>query len=105
LNTFGAAFGTLVAALFFIPNLGNIRTSLLIASLNIAIGVFAILLDRRWSSLASPLEKESPSAEASEAEPLSPMDATSGYLVLLALAVRALSPCFTRLRGRGRLQP
>ena len=50
LNTFGAAFGTLLAALFFIPRLGNIRTTLLIATLNIAIGVFAIILNIRWSA-------------------------------------------------------
>src|SRR5205814_3816104 len=41
LNTFGAAFGTLVAALFFIPQLGNIRSTLLIAGVNIGIGAFA----------------------------------------------------------------
>src|SRR6185369_17762025 len=44
LNTFGAAFGTLTAALFFIPQLGNIRSTFLIAALNIAIGAFAILM-------------------------------------------------------------
>src|SRR5204862_2368274 len=42
LNTFGAAFGTLIAALYFIPQLGNIRTTLLIAVLNVGIGIFAI---------------------------------------------------------------
>src|SRR5204862_2816160 len=47
LNTFGAAFGTLAAALFFIPQLGNIRSTLLVAALNIAIGLFAILMGGR----------------------------------------------------------
>src|SRR5262245_40391900 len=50
LNTFGAAFGTLAAALIFIPGLGNVRTTLLIAALNLAIGLFAIGFDRRLSS-------------------------------------------------------
>src|SRR5262245_2096915 len=40
LNTFGAAFGTLTAALFLIPELGNTRSTLLIAGLNLGIGLF-----------------------------------------------------------------
>jgi spermidine synthase len=47
LNTFGAAAGTLAAALVLIPYLGNLRTTLIIAGINIAIGVFAIWLDGR----------------------------------------------------------
>src|SRR5262245_13302592 len=47
LNTFGAAFGTLSAALFFVPRLGNTRSTLLIAVTNVAIGVFVILMDAR----------------------------------------------------------
>ena len=49
LNTFGAAFGTLAAALFFVPQLGNTRSTLLIAVLNIGIGVTAILMASRHS--------------------------------------------------------
>jgi predicted membrane-bound spermidine synthase/tetratricopeptide (TPR) repeat protein len=86
LNTFGAAFGTLVAALFFIPNLGNIRTSLLIASLNVVIGLFAILLDLRWSSVTNPDDGEPLPSESPDPETLSPTDETSGQLVLMALA-------------------
>src|SRR5678815_2001265 len=37
LNTFGAAFGTLSAALFFIPRLGNTRSTLLVAIANVAL--------------------------------------------------------------------
>jgi spermidine synthase len=47
LNTFGAAFGTLSAALFFIPRIGNTRSTLLIAAANVAIGIFVILVDAR----------------------------------------------------------
>src|SRR5262245_19652 len=42
LNTFGAAAGSLLAALVLIPGIGNVRTTLIIASINVAIGLFAI---------------------------------------------------------------
>ena len=42
LNTFGAAAGTMAAALVFIPGIGNIRTTLIIATINVGIGLFAI---------------------------------------------------------------
>ena len=44
-NTFGAAGGTLLAALVLIPSLGNQTTTIWIASMNIAIGLVAIRLD------------------------------------------------------------
>lgn len=50
LNTFGAAAGTLAAALVLIPGLGNTRTTLVIASLNVAIGAFALWLSGRSSA-------------------------------------------------------
>src|SRR5262249_33717496 len=83
LNTFGAAFGTLVAALVFIPELGNLRSTLLIAVLNLAIGFFAILLDRRWSRTSA----EEPSTVA----PRHPLPGGEGIpstdrLILLTLA-------------------
>src|SRR6185295_6768840 len=37
LNTFGAAAGSLLAALVLIPGIGNTRTTLIIASINVAI--------------------------------------------------------------------
>src|SRR6187455_2098640 len=80
LNTFGAAFGTLVAALFFIPRLGNIRTTLFIALLNIGIGLFAIILNNRWSKAASAEAEEEPIA-ADES-----LDSTTAGLILLTLA-------------------
>src|SRR5215510_3938161 len=42
LNTFGAAAGSLLAALLLIPGIGNTRTTLLIAAINVAIGVFSV---------------------------------------------------------------
>src|SRR5262249_26862640 len=86
LNTFGAAFGTLIAALFFIPNLGNIRTSLLIASLNVVIGLVAMALDRRWSTVSNLPDMESTPSAISEPEGAPPIDDTTGYLCLMALA-------------------
>src|SRR5262245_39414838 len=58
LNTLGAAFGTLSAALFFVPTLGNSRSTLLIAVTNVAIGVFVILMDARH-----PRESRTPEQE------------------------------------------
>jgi len=82
LNTFGAAFGTLIAALIFIPRLGNIRTTLLIAALNVGIGIFAIILNNRWS-LAASTAADSPSEAAVEDEGA---DSTTRGLVLMTLA-------------------
>jgi len=88
LNTFGAAFGTLVAALLFIPRLGNIRTTLLIAALNIGIGIFAIILNSRWSALASTsgIETEALDAAAADESADAGIDSTAAGLVLLTLA-------------------
>src|SRR5437870_11209566 len=47
LNTFGAAAGTIAAALIFIPGIGNTRTTLIIATLNVAIGLFAVWMAER----------------------------------------------------------
>jgi spermidine synthase len=52
LNTFGAAVGTMAAALYLIPELGNTATTLIIASLNVGIGVFAIWLSGRIQAAA-----------------------------------------------------
>src|SRR5262249_50122981 len=46
LNTFGAAAGSLLAALVLIPGIGNTRTTLLIAAINVAIGLFAVWMSR-----------------------------------------------------------
>ena len=45
LNTFGAALGTLVAALILIPGFGSQLTTIWIASLNIGLGLLAIRID------------------------------------------------------------
>src|SRR5438477_12469095 len=47
LNTFGAAAGTMTAALVFIPGIGNIRTTLIMATINVAIGLFAIWISEK----------------------------------------------------------
>jgi len=49
-NTFGAAAGTLFAALYFIPSLGNRLTTFIIAAVNVSIGLFVIWLDRGRTS-------------------------------------------------------
>ncbi len=45
LNTFGAATGTLAAALILIPGFGNWITTVWVASLNVGLGLLAIRLD------------------------------------------------------------
>src|SRR4026207_1742206 len=61
LNTFGAAFGTLTAALFFVPQLGNTRSTFLIAALNIGIGATAILMASRQQGKSAVPEQQTPS--------------------------------------------
>src|SRR6266571_1313677 len=51
LNTFGAAAGSLLAALVLIPGIGNVRTTLIIASINVAIGLFAIWMSSRTETV------------------------------------------------------
>lgn len=78
LNTLGAAFGTLAAALIFIPMLGNIRTTLVIAGLNVAIGVFAMLFKHRSTG--------DPSVEVDPAPARTAGDAATDRMVLVTLA-------------------
>jgi spermidine synthase len=81
LNTFGAAFGTLAAALFFVPQLGNTRSTFLIAVLNITIGATAILMASRQSERSTaPAEEPARTVEESRG------DARTDRLVLAALA-------------------
>src|SRR5881397_857144 len=88
LNTFGAAAGTMAAALVLIPGIGNTRTTLIIAATNVAIGLFAVwisggeetsveseTLTRRGADLASPDGGERRSSP------------TADKLILLTLAV------------------
>src|SRR5262245_14360868 len=53
LNTFGAAAGSLLAALLLIPGIGNTRTTLLIAAINVAIGVFSVWMSGKAPSSAA----------------------------------------------------
>src|SRR4249919_150722 len=79
LNTFGAAFGTLAAALFFVPRLGNTRSTLLIAAVNIAIGVTAIVMASKHSRPAAIPESSTETGGKAG-------DARTDRLVLAALA-------------------
>src|SRR5678816_2043110 len=81
LNTFGAAFGTLSAALFFIPRLGNTRSTLLVAIANVAIGLFVILLDARRPRTVVTEEQET-----FVYSPVPAGSATTDKLVLATLA-------------------
>jgi len=78
LNTFGAAAGTLAAALVLIPGLGNTVTTLLIATLNVGIGLFAMRLSRR----AGPVNEFTRLVDEAR-----PADPTADKLILLTLAV------------------
>src|SRR5262245_30538894 len=83
LNTFGAAAGTLAAALVLIPGLGNTRTTLLIATVNVAIGLFAI-----WMSERDGTKGETEPAVFAEEPLTSPLTTpAAGRLVLLTLGV------------------
>ena len=84
LNTFGAAAGTIAAALVFIPGIGNIRTTLIIAAMNVAIGLFAIWISRTEQGVESETLTR-PSADLSQRERLS--NPAADKLVLLTLAV------------------
>jgi spermidine synthase len=81
LNTFGAAFGTLSAALFFIPRLGNTRSTFLVAIANVAIGLFVFLLDARRPRTSAAAEQET-----FVYSPVPAGSATTDKLVLATLA-------------------
>src|SRR6266700_3882741 len=84
LNTFGAAAGTMAAALVFIPGTGNTRTTLSIAAINVAIGLFAIWLSGR----AEGRRGETEPAVIIEEVPAPPLATpAAGKLVLLTLGV------------------
>jgi spermidine synthase len=99
LNTFGAAAGTLAAALIFIPGIGNIRTTLIIATLNVGIGLCAVwmaegeegdveteTLTRHAFFPASPYRARA-SLRAGLAQGEGQQNPASDKLVLLTLAV------------------
>jgi len=86
LNTFGAAAGTMAAALIFIPGIGNIRTTLIIASTNVAIGLFAV-----WMSGAERERREESAAVPHLDGELRQPNPTADKLVLLTLAVSGLA--------------
>jgi len=84
LNTFGAAGGSLLAALVLIPGIGNTRTTLIIATINVAIGLFAVWLGDEGAAPSSPIS----GYEGDEgAAPSSPANPVADRLVLLTLAV------------------
>src|SRR5689334_8473981 len=82
LNTFGAALGTIVAALYFIPTLGNRLTTVIIASVNLAIGLFAIYAAGRLGERSDTAIPEM-AAQERDVQQLRP---AAVRLVLLALA-------------------
>jgi spermidine synthase len=82
LNTFGAAAGSLLAALVLIPGIGNIRTTLIIAAINLAIGLFAMWLSgQEGDERSDPSSPLSPVAETYSSNP------AADRLVLMTLAV------------------
>jgi spermidine synthase len=85
LNTFGAAAGTLAAALVLIPGIGNIRTTLIIATINVAIGLFALWLSQR--SEPSEAREADGVANAVAIEQPHASNPSADRLVLLTLGV------------------
>jgi spermidine synthase len=84
LNTFGAAAGSLLAALVLIPGIGNLRTTLIIATINVAIGLFAIWLSRAADSTGRESNFQAPSIEIPDSRSSNP---AADRLVLMTLAV------------------
>src|SRR5262245_58639223 len=85
LNTFGAAAGSLLAALVLIPGIGNIRTTIIIATINIAIGLFAM-----WLSGGLPGSDPSSGLTGDEgAAPVSPTSSSNPIVDRLRLLTTA----------------
>jgi spermidine synthase len=89
LNTFGAAIGSLLAALVLIPGIGNIRTTLIVAAINVAIGLFSLWLSSKVESTPRLEAQElTPSpAVASDVADSRSSNPTADRLVLMTLAV------------------
>src|SRR5215475_11430780 len=88
LNTFGAAAGSLLAALVLIPGIGNIRTTLIIASINIAIGLFAVGMSSRAKGEGrAQVERKADTTIAAGADDIRSSDPVADRLVLTTLAV------------------
>src|SRR3989475_3914729 len=87
LNTFGAAAGTMAAALMLIPGIGNTRTTLIIAAVNVGIGLSAVWMSgtKEPDVEIETLTRRSESAGLSQEE--RPPNRTADRLVLLTLAV------------------
>jgi spermidine synthase len=88
LNTFGAAAGSLLAALVLIPGIGNIRTTLIIAMINVAIGLFAMWLSGGMESSATAASSELlPDTEGIDVGETRSSNPIADRLVLMTLAV------------------
>src|SRR2546427_4639002 len=83
LNTFGAAAGTMAAALMLIPGIGNTRTTLIIAAVNVGIGLSAVWMSgtKEPDVEIETLTRRSESAGLSQEE--RPPNRTADRLVLL----------------------
>jgi len=84
LNTFGAAAGSLLAALMLIPGIGNTRTTIIVASINVAIGAFSLWLSAGNEAQERRAGTEETPAELTETRSSNP---ASDRLVLMTLAV------------------
>ena len=87
LNTFGAAAGSLLAALVLIPGIGNTRTTLIVAALNIAIGLFSLWLSSRVESSSPGLASTEPATVSLSDVGAAPSSPTADRLILMTLAV------------------
>src|SRR5205814_8923493 len=88
LTRFGPAAGTMAAALVFIPGIGNTRTTLTIAAVNVAIGLFAVWMaeGQQTSTESDTLTRRPPDLASLDGWERQ-VNPTSGRLVLLTLAV------------------
>src|SRR5207245_614192 len=79
------AAGTMAAALVLIPGIGNTRTTLIIAAVNVAIGLFAVWMSGGRETSVENETLTRPSAGLSQGE--RPSNRPADRLVLLTLAV------------------
>ncbi|HEX4999786.1 MAG TPA: fused MFS/spermidine synthase [Terriglobia bacterium] len=89
LNTFGAAAGTLIAALALIPTFGNRLSTLAIGAVNILIGALAIWLDSRVR-----MQERAPARVPESPAPAVQADRSRDALVLATLAGSGLASMF-----------
>ncbi|MBI5533674.1 MAG: fused MFS/spermidine synthase [Deltaproteobacteria bacterium] len=98
-NTAGAAVGSLLTDLAFVPALGLLQTQRLAAFINLSVGVGALVLSRSVSSAASPSRQEEPARRARDADGARILGMTSAAIFLSGFAAMGLEIVWFRILG------